>query len=190
MTSFGKTCLLLLGLLLLGACGEAPQIHSMRVPKSESGIEDFRKSETSSPSAASAKRESFQPPEGWTRGKSNPMFPSDKFLKSFDDQEVVLSVTPLSASNGWVANASRWAGQISMNKSAEEIEAMSIELDVDEISSKKIRLFPGKEDSQAIIGIMTVKSNTAWFIKLMGNESAVVDAESEFDDYVNSLKIP
>jgi len=90
------------------------------------------------------------------------MFPSDKFLKSFDDQEVVLTVTPLAASNRWMANVSRWTGQVSMDKSPEEIEAMTVEVEVDEIASKKIRLLPGKDDSLAI----------------------------KFDDYVKTIKLP
>ena len=186
--------LLLVSLLFLGACNDAPQITVQRVPKSQSGIEDFRGAKPAQdlplptpPPAADVGN--FEAPDGWTRGKSSPMFPSDKFLKSFDDQEVALSIMPLPASNGWISNVTRWAGQLKQKKSPEEIEAMTIEVDVDGIAANRIRL-DGDSDGDAIIGIMARKGQSAWFIKLMGKQSAVTKAENEFDEYVKTLKIP
>ena len=118
------------------------------------------------------------------------MFPSDKFLKSFDDEEATLSIMALPASNGWLANVSRWVGQLQQQKSAEEIESMTVEVDVDGIAANKIRLVDGDSDGEAIIGIMARKGQSAWFIKLMGTKSAVTSAESEFDEYVQTLKLP
>lgn len=180
--------LTLLALLLTGACKEAPQIGSQRVPKEQSGIEDFRSLGSASTSAASAGK--FAPPKGWTRGKSSPMFPSDKFLKSFGEHEVALSIMPLPASNGWLANVTRWAGQLQLQKSAQDIEAMTKEVEVDGITAQRVHLLSEKESGDAIIGIMATKGPQAWFIKLMGNQSAIGDAEGEFDEYVKTLKIP
>lgn len=180
---------LLLALLACGACKEAPQIAAHRVPKTQSGIEDFRRVAAAVDAPASA-RKPFPTPDGWTRGKANPMFPSDKFLKSFDGEEVVFSIMPLPSSNTWTGNVQRWLGQVSMQLAVEEIEEQTIDLEVDGIPSKKIRLFQDNEDSKAVVGIMTVKGKDAWFSKLMGKRDAVEAAEKEFDAYVKTLQLP
>lgn len=182
--------LALLALAFLSACKEAPQIGSQRVPKDQSGIEDFRGGNRAPTSAPVATSKNFVAPKGWTRGKSSPMFPSDKFIKSFGEHEVTLSIMPLPASNGWLANVTRWAGQVDLQKSAEEIEAMTEQVEVDGIASQRVHLIGGKNSDDAIIGIMATQGAKAWFIKLTGNESAISDAEDEFDEYVKTLKIP
>ena len=178
-------------LLLLIGCNEPPQIVTHRIPKSQSELEAFRPqtggSGGGSPAAAVSK---FPTPDGWTRGKSNPMFPSDKFTKVVDDIEVVLSIMPLPSSNDWDSNVQRWVGQVGMEVTSDEIDELSSEVEVDGIASQRIYLTKDDADSDSIIGVMAVRGNTAWFIKLMGNKTAVEASESEFDDYVDSLKIP
>ena len=180
----------LLALLFAGACKEAPQIGSQQISKDRSGIEDFRGVKNAASSPTAKPPEKFAAPKGWTRGKSSPMFPSDKFLKSFGEHEVTLSIMPLPSSNGWLANVTRWAGQLQLQKSAEDIEALTKQVDVDGIEAQRVHLIGSEDSGEAIIGIMATKGPQAWFIKLMGNDSAVSDAESEFDEYVKSLKIP
>jgi len=176
-------------LCLLAGCKEPPQIVTQRIPKSQSGLQSLRNEADDTPQAPAAKT-TFPVPEGWTRGKANPMFPSDKFLKSFDGDEVVLSIMSLPASNEWQSNVQRWTGQVGLSKSADEIKEMTTEVDVDGIASPKVRLFATEDDGQAIIGIMSVKGNLAWFTKLIGKKSAVNAAEKEFDKYVGSIKLP
>ena len=118
------------------------------------------------------------------------MFPSDKFLKTFDGEEVVLSIMALPASNDWTSNVQRWLGQVDLEKSPEQIEEMTTEVKVDGIESPKVMLAKDDPASKAIVAIMSVKGSSAWFIKLMGKKSAIEAAESEFDNYVSSLRIP
>lgn len=176
---------------LVSGCKEPPQIVEHRVPKSQSGLLDLR-NEKAEPPTGSAKSapSKFATPEGWARGKSNPMFPSDKFLKTVDNNEVVMSIMSLPSSNDWQSNVQRWAGQVGLEKSAAEIKELTAKVDIDGISSSKIRLMGEDEEGQAIVGIMAVKGNLAWFIKLMGKKPAVESTESEFDDYVKTLTLP
>jgi len=178
-------------MILLTGCKEPPQIVEHRVPKSQSGLLDLRNEKVDAPTgSAKSAPSTFATPEGWDRGKSNPMFPSDKFLKTVDNNEVVMSIMSLPSSNDWQSNVQRWAGQVGLEKSADEIKKMTAEVDVDGISSSKIRLMGEDEDGQAIVGIMAVKGNLAWFIKLMGKKPAVESTETEFDDYVKRLTLP
>lgn len=173
-------------LLTATACNDEPEIVTYRVPKSRTGLEMFRKDGDSEGSGSK-----FATPEGWTRGKSSPMFPSDKFLKTVDNNEVVLSIMSLPAEvNDWNSNVVRWLGQVSMEKTSEEIAEMTTTVDVDGIESSKVRLIREDADTEAIIGIMAVKGKSAWFIKLMGKKAAVEATESEFDNYVTSLELP
>lgn len=173
-------------LFLLCGCNEAPQITTQRVPKAQTGFDSFR----NEVAAEDEPKSSFPVPDGWTRGKASPMFPMDKFLKTVDGKEVVLSVMSLPASNEWGSNVQRWMGQVGMAPSSNPIDKLTSEVDVDGIASSKVRLFTDEEDSKAIVGIMSVKGNLAWFIKLMGDKSAVEKTESDFDQYVKSIKLP
>lgn len=178
-------------MILLVGCKEPPQIVEHRVPKSQSGLLDLRNEKVDAPvGSAKSAPSTFATPDGWARGKSNPMFPSDKFLKTVDNNEVVMSIMSLPSSNDWQSNVQRWAGQVGLEASADEIKEMTSEVDVDGISSSKIRLMGEDTDGQAIVGIMAVKGNLAWFIKLMGKKPAVESTESEFDDYVKTLTLP
>lgn len=177
-------------LILLVGCKEQPQIVTHRIPKSRSGLENLRNEKVDVARGSTAPASSFATPEGWTRGKSNPMFPSDKFLKTVNDSDTVMSIMSLPASNDWQSNVQRWLGQVGLEKSAEEIEEMTTKVEVDGISSTRIRLVKDDADSQAIVGIMAVKGNLAWFIKLAGKKAAVEVTEDEFDGYVKTLKLP
>ncbi|WP_075082472.1 hypothetical protein [Mariniblastus fucicola] len=176
--------------VLFAGCKEEPQIVTHRIPKSQSGLEDLRNEAADPDNKSEAAPAKFPTPDGWTRGKSNPMFPTEKFLKDFDGNEVVLSIMSLPASNDWESNVQRWLGQVGMEKSLAEIKSMTTQVPVDGKSSSKVRLLADDSDSQAIVGIMALKRNTAWFIKLMGEKAAVESAESEFDAYVDSIKLP
>ncbi len=129
-------------------------------------------------------------PDGWTREKSNPMFPSDKFSKTVDDHEVILSIMSLPSSNDWQSNVKRWLGQVSMSFTDEQIEELTTEIEVDGKTSQRIRLFKDEDDSEAIVGAMAVNGKLAWFIKLMGKKAAVEATEKDFDDYLKSFKFP
>lgn len=177
--------------ILLVGCNESPQIVTHRVPKSQSGLEGIRELDASPSSKMSAPVASTMPtPEGWTRQKSNPMFPSDKFSKTVDNNEVILSIMSLPSSNDWQSNVVRWLGQVDMTKTPSEIDELTTEVEVDGKTSQKIRLFNDKDDSTAIVGAMAVKGNLAWFVKLTGNKAAVEATEKEFDDYLKSFKFP
>ena len=172
--------------LALG-CKESPQVANYRIHKDHSGLLEFRNEPAAKEEGTSS---NFATPDGWTKGKPNPMFPSDKFLKTVGNNEVVMSIMSLPSSNDWLSNVQRWQGQVGIEKSADQIKEMTEEVTVDEISSSKVRLFKDDPESDAIVGIMSVKGNIAWFIKLMGKKSAVESVESEFDEYVSSIKLP
>jgi len=95
----------------------------------------------------------------------------------------------LPASNDWQSNVQRWLGQVGMQKTAEEIDELTMEVEVDGKASSKVRLIKD-EDGDAIVGVMAVKGNLAWFIKLMGEKAAVEATEKDFDDYVKAFKFP
>ena len=131
---------------------------------------------------------SYDVPDGWQKGPVNSIV---KVRLLYGDEETApqISVTQLAAAaNKWIPNAQRWARQVEMDESAEFAEKNSTEVTIDGINGHKIRLIPDDEEKQrALVGIMIVREELAWFFKFFGNKDLITKHEPDFDKFVKSF---
>ncbi len=174
--------------ILLPACNEPPQITTHRVPKAYSGLDGIRESTPISTSTEASA--SLTVPDGWTAGATNSMV-VNRFSKLFDGEKVEVTVVPLPSSNDWNSNVVRWTGQLGLQLSADQIQKRTTEVQVDGTKAQRIELADKKTtDDKAIFGVMAIKGDTAWFIKMMGGRDGVIASEEVFDNYVSSFRFP
>lgn len=101
-----------------------------------------------------------------------------------------ITVTQLpAATNQWIPNAARWANQVGMNVDNEFLEKNSTDVTVDQLSGNQIRLIPDDESLKiAIVGVMLVRDELAWFFKMTGDREAVAGNEKTFETFLNSFR--
>ena len=163
----------------LGCQGDEPIVQH-RVPKSRSGLEGIR----------AAKRP--ETPDGWSPGATSAMVPI-RLNKKFGEESAEITVIPLPAdANDWATNVNRWsAQQLGLKLDLDGLDKITKEVSVDGQTGKRVRLVDeSATDGKAIIGIMVVEKDTAWFLKLMGPVKAVEQAESDFDNFVSKFSFP
>ncbi|MEM9410375.1 MAG: hypothetical protein AAGA30_04635 [Planctomycetota bacterium] len=131
----------------------------------------------------------FQIAEGWIEGPTNPMVQLRLKRKS-GTAEPQITVTSLSAAaNKWLPNARRWAQQVAADSSLEAIQKVSSEIMIDGNPGNKIRLvLEEKEGAKALIGIMFVRDNLAWFLKFFGPRDQVIEFEEDFNAFVETFR--
>jgi hypothetical protein len=180
---------ILLGATSFCGCGSEEPIARHQIPKKRSGLDGIR---TAKPLAQQQGPVSSDLLEGWQSGATNAMVPI-RINRTFDDEKAEITVIPLpAAANDWDSNVNRWASsQLGLILDAEALSKITSEVSVDGKVGRRVRLVDeSATDGKAIIGLMVVEKETAWFIKLMGSVSAVEQAESDFDRFVSEFKFP
>ena len=136
-------------------------------------------SSRSSPPAA-GDSVSVEPPDGWTKGDQNSIV-THRFRKTDADQSAQITISRMPAAvNEWPMNVRRWAGEVGINDyTDEQITTNTKDVDIDSQAAQMIELAAdGSAPSRpALVAVMLVKDDDAWFFKLSGN-SQIVEAES------------
>lgn len=129
----------------------------------------------------------FDAPDGWEEGKSSGMVPV-RLSKQKDDDRVEITIVKLfAATNDWESNVQRWAGQVQMEMTPEEMEEATETVTLDGTEGQLIRLF-SKSNPTAIIGGMVKRDQTAWFLKLSGTKTLVEQESDTFLKLIESIK--
>ena len=119
------------------------------------------------------------------------MVPSTRFTKKSESdskKQAKITLTRMSAAmNNWPANAQRWAGQAGQKLSDGEITAATEELKIDGQPSQLIELLDG-DSEMAIVAVMTVAGDDAWFFKLDGDKESVAKEQPAFRKLIKSIK--
>ncbi len=134
----------------------------------------------------------FDTPDGWVLGKTSAMVPV-RLEKVVGEKSIQITIVRLpAAANEWQPNTHRWAGEVGMLElSDEEIKSLSSDIVIDGISGQLLRLIPTEEaNSRASIAGMVKQGETAWFLKLTGDKSLVIEHETVFLEFLKSLKLP
>ena len=154
------------------AGGDSASPNPSRQPVAESGLK-------------------YDSPAGWSTTQSSGMVPSTRFTKEADSdpkKQTVITLTKMSAAvNNWPANVERWAGQAGQNLSDEELTAATEELTIDGQPSQLIELLDGDPD-MAIVAVMTIAGDDAWFFKLVGDKESVTKEQPTFRKLIESIK--
>ncbi len=128
-------------------------------------------------------------PAGWTQGTTNPIV-KVRLTKGAEAEALQITVTQLPAdANQWIPNALRWANQVGMDVDSDFLEKNATDVNVDQLPGKQIRLIPDDVSLKiAILGVMLVREDLAWFFKMTGDRNAVADNEKTFDEFLNSFR--
>lgn len=137
----------------------------------------------------------FKAPESWKPGKTSQFRKASFVATDAADakRQAEITIIDLPAAGGGgelLANVNRWRGQVGLAPTtADELKAQSKEVEVAGDKGTMVELKGEKGDAkQTILGVMTVRGKTAWFIKLHGDAS-VADAEKErFEAFVKSVR--
>ena len=137
----------------------------------------------------------FDVPEGWTAGGTTSIS-RIAFVYSDDAGSAKFTATPLPASaNRWEDNAARWAGQVGVELSPEQVSAETKTIQIDGQTAQCIELppqaftdEPTDLSGEGLIGVMVTDGDTAWFLKMAGDRKTVVDQREAFFAFVESIK--
>ena len=129
-------------------------------------------------------------PEGWESGRTSSIVKA-RLRKTEGEDSVMISVTDLPASaNRWPPNVKRWANEVGLDESVDNLAAGTEEATVDGLTGKRIRLVNMKDDEKnATIGVMVVRGGSAWFFKLTGSRDLVIASEKDFDEFLKSFRL-
>ena len=130
----------------------------------------------------------YDVPEGWSKGSTNSIV-KVRLRKGSDETAPQISVTQLLAdANQWIPNAQRWARQVEMDDSEDAMSSMTEMVAIDSMEGQQIRLIPEDETKKyAMVGVMIVRDDLAWFFKLIGDRAKTIECESEFEDFLKSF---
>ncbi len=128
-------------------------------------------------------------PNGWTEGSQNSIV-KVRLLHGEGEKAPQITVTQLlGTANEWVPNAQRWANQVGMEMDATAMEKLTSDATVGGIAGKKIRLIPdGESPEVGIIAVMLDRGELAWFFKMVGDPTFIVNNENDFDEFLKSFQ--
>jgi hypothetical protein len=88
-------------------------------------------------------------------------------------------------------NVNRWRGQIGLPPvTAAELEEQVSQIDLGGVTGQYVRLYPAEdaESGQAILAVIAIAGDRAWFFKLMGDAELARREQSRFEDFVRSVQ--
>ncbi len=133
----------------------------------------------------------YDVPDGWKKGQTNSMV-QVRLTNGSGTAPTQITVTRLSAQfNPWLPNAQRWAEQVAMKTDEEFLSRRTTDVTIDGIEGKKILLIPESEsdsDQAAMIGVLIVRGESAWFFKMIGDRDVVVNNQEAFEQFLNSFR--
>lgn len=133
----------------------------------------------------------YDVPEGWSPAAGTALSAA-AFKVSADGQSAEITVTALGAAAGDLpSNVNRWRTQIGLDAVAsEQIREQLETLEVDGTEGAYVELM-GPEKTQpreAILGVIVVRDERAWFFKLKGDADLARREKSRFESFVRSVQ--
>jgi len=184
-----------LGAVLLAGCGRG-DIKVYRVAKNEpasttSAAGDMPPGHPdigSSPTAAVT----WKTPPGWQELPASEMRVGSFSVKGESGQKADVSIIPLAGmAGGDFANVNRWRGQVGasalsedeLKSQAQRVDVGGQEADLYDVAGKN----PASGDATRILGVIQHRDNTAWFVKMTGDDVLVEKQKPAFVDFLKSL---
>ena len=136
----------------------------------------------------------WQAPKDWTAQALGSMR-KGSWLISKDNQQAEVSVLAFPGDvGGTTANINRWRSQIGLKTETESTIAQELQpIDVGDKDGSLITLlsppsFGGETSDQAIIAAIVPTENGTWFFKMIGSKQLVLEQESSFKEFLNSVQ--
>ena len=132
----------------------------------------------------------YEAPDGWKESQTSGMVSATRFIKKSaadPDKPTMITFTQMSAAaNNWPANVELWARQAGQTLADDELTAATEEFKIGGQSSQLIELLDGS--GQAIVAVMTVENENAWFFKLTGDKESVQKELPTFRELLKTIK--
>lgn len=134
----------------------------------------------------------YDAPEGWTPGPMNSMRKA-AFIAADGEQQAVTTVMPFPANVGQmgdpVAQAQRWAGEVGLTMTAEELKAAAKPVSISGIEGSAFELLgPDGDAPKGTLAAMVVRGDQAWFFKMSGDRNVVESQRDAFNKFIESIK--
>lgn len=133
----------------------------------------------------------FTKPTSWEPGRMSPMRKA-AFVANDGEASVEITVIDLAASAGDpLANVNRWRGQVHLEPLDQPtLNEQLVEVSVDDVTGQYVEMFnPESVDlPQAILGVIVIRKERAWFFKLTGTASLAAIEKERFLEFVKSTK--
>ena len=173
--------------LSANGCREVDEIRHYQVPKPQTSAAENTHPENDEDSAFR-----FETPEGWQSAdrvvsRGGITIRHQAAFEVIDGQwHVDITVDRMPAMGSLVQNVTRWRGQIGLGPiEREELDELSESIEIDGSAADYVELVG---ESESILGVVAVRGNVAWYLKLKG-DSELADREKErFQTFVKSIK--
>jgi hypothetical protein len=136
----------------------------------------------SAPSTVSRGPLSYQIPSGWQEQPASGMR-----VATIKIGEAELTIIPLAAAAGdLVANVNRWRGQVGLDsRSSVQIEQDCPVIDLGGTPGRLVELVG--TTGQSMLGVIAVRDDKAWFVKLLAPSSIVVEEKENFRSFIQTI---
>ena len=132
-------------------------------------------------------------PKSWKPGRLSSMRKA-AFIASDGDASAEITVIDLAAAAGdLLDNVNRWRGQVGLEAvDKPTLNDMLVEIAVDDVSGKYVEMFGPEDakDSKAILGVIAIRGERAWFYKLTGPSRLAAMEKERFLQFVRSTEFP
>ena len=133
---------------------------------------------------------SYDTPEGWQKGRVGGLRKA-AFTVADGEQEAEITVIDLAAGAGdLLSNVNRWRKQVLLDETtgqalAEELEVIKL----GEVQGQYVKLIgPAGADPGAILGVIAIRGDKSWFVKLSGDAKLAEREEERFKAFVRSVR--
>lgn len=132
----------------------------------------------------------FETPDGWLQGRVGGMRKA-AFRVEDGERKVEITVIDLAAQAGaLLPNVNRWRQQVQLGEiSPEELAKSTTAIQVAGKPGQYVEIL-GPEDQepkQAILGVVVIRDDKAWFVKLWGDAELALREKERFQDFAKSL---
>ena len=134
----------------------------------------------------------YEAPEGWQPGVMS-MMRKAAFNVVDGDQKAEITVMPFPATGMMgdpVAQAQRWAGQVGLTMSADEVKAVAKPATISGLEGESFELLgpEGEAKPMGILAAMATQGDQVWFFKMTGDRQLVEGQREAFNKFIESIK--
>jgi hypothetical protein len=134
----------------------------------------------------------YTAPEGWQPGVMNSMRKA-AFNVVDGEQKAEVTVMPFPATGMMgdpIAQAQRWAGQVGLTMSEDEIKAASKPLKISGADGESFELLGPESEAKpmGILAAMVKQGDLVWFFKMTGDRKLVEAQREPFNKFIESIK--
>ena len=128
----------------------------------------------------------YRLPEGWQKARNDAMSQA-AFAVRDGGKEARITITAMRGmAGGLEAIVNRWRKQVGLREeSGDEIRKLAQEMPVDGSPGQFVDLIGPNE---RILGVMVLRGDTPWFIKMIGPVDLVAKQKASFEAFVRSLR--